>query len=160
MSTHYYNSVMHQRRKFRWILNYIDSTQTQTLTHLILTGASCVTFTMGTDASAPPILLCLRSKNIKQSYHEHCYSGNTRLSLNPLSPDIHLQILFTDLYTFPLRISWANLTKDQGIFVLVIILLILITFSFDSEWVLLTENWCWSPLQWQIQGRGPGDPGK
>ena len=25
--------------------------------------------------------------------------------INPLSPDIHLQILHTDLYTFPLRIS-------------------------------------------------------
>ena len=111
---------------------------------------------MGTDASAPPILLCLRSKNIKQSYHEHCYSDNTRLSLNPLSPDIHLQILHTDLYTFPLRISWENLIKDQGIFALVIILLILITFSFDSEWVLLRENCCWSPLQWQIQGGGGG----
>ena len=26
-------------------------------------------------------------------------------SLNPLSPNIHIQILQTDLYTFPLRIS-------------------------------------------------------
>ena len=25
--------------------------------------------------------------------------------LNPLSPNIHIQILQTDLYTFPLRIS-------------------------------------------------------
>ena len=25
--------------------------------------------------------------------------------INPLSPDIHLQTLHTDLYTFPLRIS-------------------------------------------------------
>ena len=114
---------------------------------------------MGTDASAPPILLCLRSKNIKQSYHKHCYSDNTWLSLNPLSPDIHLQILHTDLYTFRSRISWVNLTKDQGIFVLVIILLILITFSFDSEWVLLRENCCWSPLQWQIQVGGGGAQG-
>ena len=28
-----------------------------------------------------------------------------RLVLNPLSPNIHIQILQTDLYTFPLRIS-------------------------------------------------------
>ena len=27
------------------------------------------------------------------------------LSINPLSPNIHVQILQTDLYTFPLRIS-------------------------------------------------------
>ena len=35
---------------------------------------------------------------------------------NPLSPNIHIQILQTDLYTFPSRISWENLIKDQGIF--------------------------------------------
>ena len=29
---------------------------------------------------------------------------------------------------------------------LVIILLILITFSLDDVWILLGENWCWSPL--------------
>ena len=50
-----------------------------------------------------------------------------QLSINPLSPNIHLQILQTDLYTFPSRISWENLIKDQGIFPWVIILLILIT---------------------------------
>ena len=47
--------------------------------------------------------------------------------INPLSPNIHMQILQTGLYTFPLRISWENLMKDQSIFFLVIILLILIT---------------------------------
>ena len=66
--------------------------------------------------------------------------------VNPLSPNIHLQILHTDLYTFPLKISWENLKKDHGIFTLVIILLILITFSFDNVWIFLGENWCWSPL--------------
>ena len=34
----------------------------------------------------------------------------------PLSPNIQIQILQTDLYTFPLRISWENLIKNQGIF--------------------------------------------
>ena len=33
----------------------------------------------------------------------------------PLSPNIHIQILQTDLYTFPLRISWENLLADQNI---------------------------------------------
>jgi len=37
--------------------------------------------------------------------------------VNSLSPNtIHLQILQTDLHTFPLRISWENLIKDHGIF--------------------------------------------
>ena len=49
------------------------------------------------------------------------------MPINPLSPNIHIQILQTDLYTFPLRISKENLIKDQSIFSYVIILLILIT---------------------------------
>ena len=40
---------------------------------------------------------------------------------NPLSPIINTQILQTDLLTFPLRISWENVIKDQGIFSLVMI---------------------------------------
>ena len=48
--------------------------------------------------------------------------------LNPLSRSIHIQILQTDLHTFPYRMSWENLIKDQGIFTWVIILLILITY--------------------------------
>ena len=66
--------------------------------------------------------------------------------INPLSPNIHMQILQTDLYTFPFRISWENLIKDHGILSLVIILLILITLSLDNVWILLGENWCWSLL--------------
>ena len=46
---------------------------------------------------------------------------------NPLSPNIHIQILQSDLYTFPSRMSCENSIKDQGIFPWVIILLILIT---------------------------------
>ena len=44
------------------------------------------------------------------------------------------------IYTFPLRISWQNLIKYQGIFTLVIIL----TSSLDDQWILLRENWCCS----------------
>ena len=36
--------------------------------------------------------------------------------MNPLSPNIHIQILQTDLYTFPWRISWEILIKDQRFF--------------------------------------------
>ena len=46
--------------------------------------------------------------------------------INPLSPSIHIQILQTGLYTFPLRIGWENLIIDQGILSWIIILLILI----------------------------------
>ena len=66
--------------------------------------------------------------------------------LNPLSPNIHIQILQTDLHTFPLRISWENLIKDRDIFSLLIILLILITICLDNLWISLGENWCWSLL--------------
>ena len=47
--------------------------------------------------------------------------------INSLSPNIQKQILPTDLYTFPERMCSENLMKDQSIFFLVIILLILIT---------------------------------
>ena len=40
--------------------------------------------------------------------------------------------------------SWENLMKDQNIFSVVIILLILITFLFDCLLIFLAENWCWS----------------
>ena len=46
--------------------------------------------------------------------------------INPLSPSIHIQILQTGLYTYPLRIGWENLIIDQGILSWIIILLILI----------------------------------
>ena len=66
--------------------------------------------------------------------------------INPLSPDIHIQILQTDLHTLPLRISWENLIKHQGIFSFVIIFYILTTLSLDNVWTLLGENCCWSLL--------------
>ena len=70
----------------------------------------------------------------------------TPLLVDPLSPNTHIQILHSDLHIFSLRMCWENLIKDQGIFSLVIILLILITFSLGYVLVLLGENWCWSQL--------------
>ena len=65
----------------------------------------------------------------------------------PLSPNIHIQILLTDIHTFPRdTVSWEILIKGQSIFSLVIIWLILITISLDSIWILLGENSCWSLL--------------
>ena len=66
--------------------------------------------------------------------------------LNPLSPNIQVQILQSHLHTFPLRISWENLMKDPGIFSLVIILLSLITLSLGNVWIMLGEILCWSLL--------------
>ena len=54
-------------------------------------------------------------------------SRHYHIKFNPLSPNIHIQILQTNLYTFPSRMSWENLIKDQSIFFWVIILLPLIT---------------------------------
>ena len=59
---------------------------------------------------------------------------------NPISSDIHLQILQTDLYTFPYLISWENLKNDRSIFPLVIILSILITYSLECVMILFEEN--------------------
>ena len=33
---------------------------------------------------------------------------NSLYAFNPLNPNIHMQILQTDLYTFLYRISWGN----------------------------------------------------
>ena len=74
------------------------------------------------------------------------WPGRATRVFNPLSPNIHIQILQTDLHTSPLTISWENLIKDQSIFSMVIILLILITLSLDSVWTLLGETCCWSLL--------------
>ena len=49
------------------------------------------------------------------------------LGLKGLNPSIHIQVLQTDLHTFPERMSRENLIIDQGIFSWVITLLILIT---------------------------------
>ena len=43
-------------------------------------------------------------------------------NINSLSPNIHIQILQTDLHTFLYRISWENLIKDQSVIPYMIIL--------------------------------------
>ena len=85
-------------------------------------------------------------KNKKETLWVDLNFAKASGEVNPLSPNIHIQILQTNLHTFPLRITWENLIKDQGIFPLVIILLILITLSLDNVWILLGENCFWSLL--------------
>ena len=63
-----------------------------------------------------------------------------------LSHNIHIQILQTDLHTFPYTNSWENLLKDQNILPEAIIIFIVINFSFNYVLILLGENWCWSLL--------------
>ena len=46
---------------------------------------------------------------------------SSKSNINPLSHNINIKILQTDLHTFPLRISLEHLITDQGIFSLVII---------------------------------------
>ena len=54
------------------------------------------------------------------------------LEVTHLTPNIYLQRIQTELQTFPLKINWENLIKNESIFPQVIILLILETFPFDS----------------------------
>ena len=92
------------------------------------------------------LIYCWKVKQIRHTViATHC-EIYCQVTFNPLSPNIHIQILQTDVHTSPLRISWENLIKDHGIFPMMIILLILITLSLDSVWILLGENFCWSLL--------------
>ena len=49
--------------------------------------------------------------------------------VNPLSPNIKIQILVTGLYTLSYSISWENLLQDQNNFAMLIFQFILITLS-------------------------------
>ena len=48
--------------------------------------------------------------------HSLRVQGRFLLAYNNLSPNINIQILLTDLSTFPFRTSWKNLIKDQKFF--------------------------------------------
>ena len=61
--------------------------------------------------------------------------------LTPLIPNyFHIQISQTDLHTFSWRISGENLIKDQCIFRLIIILLIVITCFHNDVLILLWKT--------------------
>ena len=88
---------------------------------------------------------CTRQNLYPCSSHDN--QPNNYTVLTPLSPNIHIQILHTDIHRFPYRASWENLIKDQSIFSLVVMLFLLITFSLDNVWILLRENLCGSIQQ-------------
>ena len=52
-----------------------------------------------------------------------------------------MQILQTDLHSFPWSIGWENLFVYQSFSHQVIVLLILTTFSLVIELILFGENW-------------------
>ena len=62
--------------------------------------------------------------------------------VNPLHPNISMQILHTVLYTFP----EVCVFKNQELYKLVIISLILVTLMFDSGVILWGEIRSWSLL--------------
>ena len=79
--------------------------------------ARCTTFLVKMS------FICMRMKN---DFHIKGWAlnlvlkqrpgGTRKWPINPLSPNMHKQILQTDLYTFPYRISWEKLIKDQSFF--------------------------------------------
>ena len=95
------------------------------------------------SASSPGSLLwqlsCLLH-NILTALNKGKYTVFTN---NGSSPNICIQILQTDLYTLPYRISWYYLIKNQSIFPLAIIFsLIPITFSLSCALIM-----------WGLQGK-------
>ena len=66
--------------------------------------------------------------------------------VNPLHPNISMQVLHTFLYTFPEVLTRGNVFKNQELYKLLIIFLILETLVFDSGVILLGEIRSWSLL--------------
>ena len=66
--------------------------------------------------------------------------------VNPLHPNISMHNLHTVLYTFPEVLRRRNVFKNQELYKLVIIFLIIVTLMFDSGVILLGEIRCWSLL--------------
>ena len=64
-----------------------------------------------------------------------------------------LQILQTDLHSFPVRISGENLIKDQSIFPLIVNLFTLTKFILGDVFILLGENWFSSRLRLETAQR-------
>ena len=82
----------------------------------------------------PPLAPLLISDNDDQSV------ACMLVTIDPLSPNIHIRILQTGFHTFPYGISGENLLTDHSTFPLVVNQLILLTFSLVHVLILLGEN--------------------
>ena len=91
-----------------------------------------------------PSLSSIQSITAKDNKADIRQMINAARYLNPLSPNIHIQILQTDLSQLIVKGDVGNLIKDH--FLYGDHLLILITLSLDNVWILLGENCCWSLL--------------
>ena len=60
--------------------------------------------------------------------------------VNPLQPNISMHILHTVLYTFPEVLTRGNVFKNQELYKLVIVSLILVTLIFDSGVIIVRRN--------------------
>ena len=92
-------------------------------------ATSCSAVKRSTDWAFPAAVFS--GNNFKQSLQEQQESP-LALTLSPLNPKIHIQILQTDLHTFSFKIGLENLMKDWD--------LILLTFSIDNVLTLLGET--------------------
>ena len=108
-----YSSTRHAQ-SFSGILTFF--------THIVL--LSVFFFTEDVEEQVCPVLLQLtagesnddyRSEAVAVSFWQWTSHECMCFTLTPLCPNIHIQILQTDLHTFPLRISWENLFEDQSI---------------------------------------------
>ena len=69
-----------------------------------------------------------------------------------VKPNIQIQILQTDLHTFPWRIGWEILFADQSFSHQKIVLLILTTFSLDYVLILCGEKLTLVSDSWDLKG--------
>ena len=77
-------------------------------------------------------------------------------SFNPVSSNIQIQILQANLHTLSYRINWENLTNDQSIFSLVIILVILIAIL--NYLLTMTGYWSGGSRPSDKEGGGSSRP--
>ena len=76
--------------------------------------------------------LGVKTPHSKKDHPEH--------PINPLSPNINIQILLTDLHTISYSIGWVNLLKEYSNVPLVIILFYSQTVSLDYVFDIVRRN--------------------
>ena len=69
--------------------------------------------------------------NLRNLFHRLQLNCKYNCSCNPSIPNINIQILLTDLYTFSYGICWEKLLNDDSNFPLVVVLLIRVAFFLD-----------------------------